>query len=117
MNAERAKAKLPGLVEDKSLCQIAVVKAQDFIKRGYFNHSSAFYGQPWDLAALFDYQFTSFGENIAKNFFTPKSVVNAWMNSTSHRENIMKPQYTNIGMGIRKASDGTMYWVQMFASK
>ncbi|WP_168193802.1 S-layer homology domain-containing protein [Lysinibacillus sp. SGAir0095] len=117
VNEERAKAKLPALVEDKQLCQIAVVKAQDFIKRDYFSHSSVFYGQPWDLAAVFDYQFTSLGENIAKNFYTPKSVVTAWMNSDSHKENIMRSQYTNIGVGIRKSTDGSMYWVQMFASK
>ena len=117
VNEERAKAKLPALVEDKSLSQIAVVKAQDFIKRDYFNHSSVFYGQPWDLATVFDYQFTSLGENIAKNFYTPKSVVAAWMDSTSHKSNIMRSQYTNIGVGIRKSSDGSMYWVQMFASK
>lgn len=117
VNKERTKAKLPALVEDKSLCQIAVVKAQDFIKHDYFNHLSAFYGQPWDLAAVFDYQFTSFGENIAKNFYTPQSVLTAWMNSPSHKENILRSHYTNIGVGIRKSSDGTMYWVQMFASK
>ncbi|HWK23747.1 MAG TPA: S-layer homology domain-containing protein [Ureibacillus sp.] len=117
VNVERTKANLKPLVEDESLSQIAVVKAQDFINHNYFNHQSKFYGQPWDLAAVFDYQFTSFGENIAKNYFSPQSVVTAWMNSKSHKENILRPQYSNIGIGIRKSDEGTMYWVQMFASK
>lgn len=117
INKERQRENLMPLVEDKFLSQIAVVKAQDMIQRNYFNHVSPYYGQPWDLAAVFDYSFRSFGENIAKNFSSPSSVVTAWLKSPSHRANIMRPQYTNIGVGVKKTTDGNFYWVQMFASK
>lgn len=116
VNIERQKGKLSLLKEQPKLSQLAVVKAQDMIRRNYFNHVSPFYGQPWDLAALFDYPFTSFGENIARNFNSPQAVVNAWMNSPNHRANILKSNYTDIGVGMRKSSDGSIYWVQLFSS-
>lgn len=117
VNVERKKEDLPALIEDQDLSQIAVIKARDFVNRNYFNHYSPYYEQPWDLASLFDYEFSSLGENIARNYPSPSEVVKAWMASEGHRANILRPQYTNLGVGIKKSSDGTIYWVQLFASK
>lgn len=116
VNVERKKQQLPALIQDDHLVQIAVIKAQDMMNRQYFEHESPFYGQSWDLATLFDYSFTSFGENIAKNYYSPKDVVAAWMASPNHKKNIMHPTYTNIGVGIKKNTNG-YYWVQLFSSK
>lgn len=117
VNKERKKNNLLPLVEDKHLSQIAIIKSQDFIERNYFDHYSPYFGNPWDLAALFDYEFLIFGENIAKHFNSPSDVVRAWLQSPTHRENILRPQYSNIGVGINRSSDGTIYWVQLFAGK
>lgn len=117
VNEERRKVGVSELVKDNHLAQIAVIKANDFTNRDYFNHYSPYYGQPWDLAGLFGYQFTSLGENIAKNFYTPKSVVEAWMKSPTHRENMLRSTYTNIGVGAVQSQNGAIYWVQLFASK
>ena len=117
VNEERRKVGAPELVKDHYLSQIAVIKASDFIQRDYFNHYSPYYGQPWDLAGLFGYRFTSLGENIAKNFFTPESVVKAWMKSPSHRENMLRFTYSNIGVGAVQSDNGEIYWVQLFTSK
>lgn len=117
VNKERGRNNLPPLVEDPHLSQIAIIKSQDFIERNYFDHFSPYFGNPWDLAALFDYDFLIFGENIAKHFNSPSDVVSAWMESPTHRENILRPQYSTIGVGINQSSDGTIYWVQMFAGK
>lgn len=116
VNAERQKQGLKPLVNDKHLGQIAVVKANDMIQNGYFEHQSPIYGHPWDMAGIFDYSFTSFGENIAKNFTSSSSVVDAWLKSTKHRENILKKTYTNIGIACIKGKDGNYYWVQLFSS-
>ncbi|WP_296649299.1 CAP domain-containing protein [Romboutsia sp. 13368] len=48
---------------------------------------------------------------------TPKEVVNAWMNSKGHRENILNPNFTTLGVGIAKDSNGSIYWTQMFIGK
>jgi len=117
VNEERKKAGVSPLKQDLALNQLAIIKAQDMIQRKYFDHSSPYYGQPWDMATLFDYEFTRFGENIARNFTQPKDVVNAWMASEKHRENILKENYTNIGVGIKQDSQGNYYWVQLFSSK
>ncbi|WP_052123948.1 CAP and S-layer homology domain-containing protein [Ureibacillus manganicus] len=115
VNFEREKAGMKPLIQDKLLNQLAIIKAQDMIDRDYFEHRSPFYGYPWDLATLFDYGYTNFGENIARNYHSPKDVVEAWMASPSHKENILRNNYTNIGVGVREDDDGNYYWVQMFS--
>lgn len=117
VNAERAKAGVEPLEQDIALNQLAIIKAQDMIQRGYFDHISPYYGHPWDMATLFDYEFTRFGENIARNFNHPKDVIAAWMASENHRENMLREHYTHIGVGIKVDSLGNYYWVQLFSSK
>jgi len=117
VNEERKKAGVPALNQDPALNQLAIIKAQDMIQRKYFDHYSPYYGHPWDMATLFDYEFTRFGENIGRNFNQPKDVVDAWMASEEHRENMLKETYTNIGVGIKADSRGNYYWVQLFSSK
>lgn len=116
VNNERTIRNLPALVEDPALTQLAIIKAQDMAQRNYFEHKSPYYGNPWDMASIFDYEYTSFGENIARNFVTPKAVVDAWMQSEAHRENILKRNYTSIGIGITKNVGGNYIWVQQFSS-
>lgn len=117
VNEERKKAGLSALKQDDALGQLAIIKAQDMINRNYFDHNSPYYGQSWDMATLFDYDYTSFGENIARNFQSPKEVVNAWMASEKHRANILNENYTNIGIGVKPNKNRNYYWVQLFSSK
>lgn len=117
INVERQKQKLKPLTSDSPLTQIAIIKAQDMVNRGYFEHVSPYYGAPWDLATLFDYPYTSFGENIARNIPSPEAAVKAWMASPTHHDNIMKANYTNTGVAVAKDSKGKYYWVQMFSSQ
>ena len=117
VNEERKKSGLSALKEDPELSQLAIIKARDMINRNYFEHNSPYYGQSWDMATLFDYDYTSFGENIARNFQSPKEVVNAWMASDKHRANILNKNYTNIGVGVKPNESRNYYWVQLFSSK
>ncbi|NLY78588.1 MAG: S-layer protein [Lysinibacillus sp.] len=117
VNEEREKVGVQPLTHDVELTQLAIIKAQDMVKRNYFEHYSPYYGHPWDMATLFDYEFTRFGENIARNFNNPKDVVAAWMASETHRENMLRENYTNIGVGIKADVNGNYYWVQLFSSK
>ena len=68
VNEERKKAGEQPVLQDIQLTQMAIIKAKDIVKRNYFEHYSPFYGHPWDLATLFDYEYTSYGENLARNF-------------------------------------------------
>ena len=117
VNKERINAGYSAVNQDLKLTQLAIIKAKDMVKRNYFEHYSTFYGNPWDLATLFDYEYTSYGENIARNFKTPETTVAAWMASPKHRENILKSTYTYMGIGIEKDKNGKYYVVQHFSSK
>lgn len=116
-NEFRAQYNLEPLKYDRLLEQIAIIKVNDMIKGNYFEHYSPDYGQPWDLATIFDYKFVGYGENIARHFKTPKHTILGWMNSPGHRKNMLNEQYTHIGVAVEKDAEGNFYWVQHFASK
>ena len=69
-----------------------------------------------DRAKDAGYQYRFIGENIAWSPETPKEVLEGWMNSPPHRENILKEEFTEIGVGVAKNQKGEQYWVQVFAT-
>ena len=58
-----------------------------------------------------------FGENVLQNYAhaTPQQLVDQWMNSPSHRANLLNPGHTSMGMGAAVAADGKLYATQVFA--
>lgn len=114
VNVERAKAGLPALTINWEVSRVARYKSQDMINKNYFSHQSPTYGSPFQMMENFGIRFTAAGENIAYGQRTPQEVMNAWMNSSGHRANILSSSYTQIGVGVAKASNGTLYWTQMF---
>ncbi|RWR04241.1 CAP domain-containing protein [Siminovitchia fortis] len=113
-NAERAKNGLAPLKVDVELSKVAREKSRDMSANNYFDHNSPTYGSPFDMMKKFGISYRSAGENIAQGQRTPEEVVNAWMNSSGHRENILSKDYTHIGVG--HAADGN-YWTQQFIGK
>jgi uncharacterized protein YkwD len=59
-------------------------------------------------------RFYTAGENIAWNQRTPEQVVNDWMNSSGHRENIMNRNFNYIGFGVTANEQGELYWCTVF---
>lgn len=117
INEIRVNKNLQPVELDPFLTQLAIIKAKDMVKNNYFEHYSPVYGQPWDLATLFGYEYVSFAENIARNFVGTEEVVNAWMASPKHRENILNAKHAYMGIGFEKAKNGKFYIVQHFARK
>lgn len=114
VNQERAKAGLAPLKLDWELSRVAKFKSQDMHDRNYFSHTSPTYGSPFNMMKDFGINYRTAGENIAKGQRSAKEVVNAWMNSSGHRANILNKNFTHIGVGYVK--DGN-YWTQMFIGK
>lgn len=114
VNVERAKAGLQPLKANWELSRIARYKSQDMATKNYFSHTSPTYGSPFDMIKAFGLSYSAAGENIAAGQTSPQSVMNAWMNSSGHRQNILSPNYTEIGVGLAKSSSGKYYWTQMF---
>lgn len=111
VNIERSKQGLKSLTYDWQLSRVARYKSQDMKDKGYFSHTSPTYGSPFEMMKSFGISYRTAGENIAKGQRTPSEVVNAWMNSSGHRANILNSSFTKIGVGYVK--DGN-YWTQMF---
>ncbi|MEW8972364.1 MAG: CAP domain-containing protein [Mesobacillus sp.] len=113
-NQERAKNGLKPLALDTELSKVAREKSRDMQSKGYFSHTSPTYGSPFDMMKKFGISYRSAGENIAMGQRTPEEVVNAWMNSSGHRANILNSSYTHIGVGHVATGN---YWTQMFIGK
>ncbi|RNB88817.1 hypothetical protein EDM59_06850 [Brevibacillus nitrificans] len=109
VNQERAKAGLKPVELDASLNKVAQAKAADMSSNNYFDHTSPTYGSPFDMMKQFGVSYMTAGENIAMGQQTADEVMNQWMNSEGHRQNIMNPAFTKIGVGFVNG-----YWVQEF---
>jgi hypothetical protein len=118
-NAQRQAAGLSPVVLNAKLSQAAAAKAADMFAKNYWAHNSPTGGTPWDFINGSGYRYTVAGENLAKNFSTSTGVVEAWMASPTHKANIVKPNYKEIGFavvnGVLQGEETTLV-VQMFGS-
>ena len=116
-NIERTKETLPPLKYNKKLAEAAQKKAEDMFKKDYWSHYGPSGETPWDFILSSGYQYEFAGENLAKNFLFSDGVVTAWMNSPTHRENILRQEYTDVGFAIVNGvlnGEETTLVVQMF---
>ena len=111
MNEIRVQNGLKPLTANWELSRVARYKSQDMVDNRYFSHTSPTYGTPFQMIKAFGLSYRTAGENIAYGQRTPQAVVNAWMNSSGHRANILNSSYTQIGVGY--VANGH-YWTQMF---
>ncbi|WP_020599856.1 CAP domain-containing protein [Spirosoma panaciterrae] len=93
--------------------------AVDMATYNYFSHTGRDGSQPWDRMTTEGYVWSSAGENIAAGYPTARSVVDAWLSSTIHCQNIMNPDYRNLGVGYSYNSKSTFkhYWVTDFGTR
>lgn len=116
-NQEREKNGLADLSYNEKLAEAAKQKAQDMFNRNYWAHYGPDGVTPWDFILKSGYKYEFAGENLAKNFLFSQGVVDAWMNSTTHRENILRKDYSEIGFAVVNGtlnSEQTTLVVQMF---
>lgn len=118
-NIERKKYGKAPLKENSRLDSSAKAKAEDLFKNQYFEHTSPFGVDVSGLAQQAGYEYLVLGENLAMgNFENDEALVQAWMNSPGHRENILNPSFTEIGVYVLKGLfNGKETWiaVQHFA--
>lgn len=119
-NADRQIAGLSTLELDPELSVVAQRKAEDMAAKGYFSHTGPDGRQAWDWLSESGYSFGYAGENLAVNFSDSKEVAEAWMDSPTHRANILKAEYTHVGFGVAKGEykgEEAVFVVQFFATK
>lgn len=118
-NQEREVQDLPTLKVNPILNKAAEMKAQDMASRGYFAHTSPEGLTPWYWLKLVGYRYQYAGENLAINFTDSKDVTNAWMASPTHKANIIKRNYTEVGTGIARGmyeGHETVFVAQVYAN-
>ena len=111
VNQIRAENGLSALSVNWELSRVARYKSEDMSSARYFSHTSPTYGTPFQMMRSFGLSYRTAGENIAYGQRTPAAVMDAWMNSSGHRANILNASYTQIGVGY--CASGS-YWTQMF---
>jgi len=116
-NNDRQTDQLNRLRYNPLLEEAAKLKANDMAELGYFAHTSPAGIDPWHWLKEVGYNYTSAGENLAVNFSESQDIHTAWMNSPSHRANILDSRYTEIGIatatGIYKGQE-TIFVVEFF---
>ncbi|MFB8774353.1 CAP domain-containing protein [Streptomyces broussonetiae] len=115
-NAERVRAGLRPVAVDALLTAAAQAHSADMVARDFYSHTSPDGGRPWDRAAAAGSTRRTIGENIACGQRSPAEVVTGWMNSPGHRANILKPDFTHIGVGFAGGGRAGTYWTQLFGA-
>jgi uncharacterized protein YkwD len=115
VNVERAKAGCNALTIDSRLAAAANAHSADMAANNYFSHTGRNGSQVSDRVEAAGYRWRAVAENIAKGQPTPAAVMQAWMNSSGHRANILNCRYRNIGIGLAYAGRSPV-WTQNFAT-
>ena len=116
-NDSRISEHLQPLKANSELDIAASEKLNDMAIKEYFAHTSPEGVTPWFWIKKSQYSYSTAGENLAIGFFTAKETVQAWLNSPSHRANIMNPKYQDIGVAVKGVQIGNqkgILVVQMF---
>lgn len=118
-NQERVQNNLPVLKENSLLSKAAELKVRDMVEKGYFAHTSPEGKTPWYWIDQVGYKYNYAGENLAVNFSDTKDVTEAWMNSPTHRANIVKSSYAEIGSAVATGTykgRESVFVVQIYAN-
>jgi hypothetical protein len=99
-NQERTNNNLGEVTENNKLDQAAQAKLNDMFTNDYWDHISPSGKKPWDFIDEKSYSYTYAGENLAKGFVDSTTTVKAWMESQSHKENLLNSRYKEIGVAV-----------------
>lgn len=99
-NQERKTLGLNALAVNPTLERAAYLKAQDMMAKDYFAHYTPQGQTPWYWLKLAGYNYQYAGENLAIGFLDSEEVINAWNESPSHKQNLINPNYQEIGIAV-----------------
>ncbi|MCC7289825.1 hypothetical protein IT417_01055 [bacterium] len=119
-NKERTKYGLSGLKSNSQLASAALAKANNMLSVQYWNHFGPNGETPWQFIKAAGYTYIYAGENLAKGFKSSEGVVEAWMASPTHRDNILSGNYRDIGVAVvngQLLGDEVTLVVQMFGNQ
>ena len=104
-NQQRTTNGLSALTINAKLNQAAQAKANDMVTRNYWSHNTPDGVEPWAFFDNAGYAYFKAGENLAFGFMTSSDTITGWMNSPSHRENLLNSSFQEVGFGFANSSD------------
>ncbi len=117
VNKSREKNKLPPLKPNAKLFAAARSHSLNMAKQGKMEHELDG-KKPSDRVKAVGYEYRKVGENIAAGEgWSLEAVHQAWLDSRLHRENMLDPSYTEIGVGIAKSAKGELYYTHVFGTR
>ena len=118
-NEKRQDNGLGALTIDDRLSQAAAGKASDMFNKDYWAHNAPDGTTPWSFIKGAGYNYIYAGENLARGFKSAQDVVNAWMASPEHRQNMLSSSYQNVGFAVatgKLTGEDTILVVEMLGS-
>ncbi len=116
INQNRRRGGCGRLTLDRRLIRAAFDHARDMAHRDYFAHESPNGNGPGDRVTDAGFRWSRYGENIARGPSSAYEVVNGWMHSPGHRQNIMDCRFREMGIGLAFGGGRESYWVQDFGT-
>jgi len=119
-NQKRQEYGLSALSLNPQLSLAAQNKATDMFVKDYWAHNSPDGVTPWVFIKGSGYNYIYAGENLARGFNSAPDVINAWMASPEHKQNMLSPNYTDVGFAVmagKLTGEDTVLIVQMFGSR
>lgn len=99
-NKKRLENNLPPLSANTRLAQAAQAKASNMFLEDYWAHFAPSGKTPWSFISASGYKYLYAGENLARDFTDAEAIVDAWMNSSSHRANLLDKNFKEIGVAV-----------------
>jgi hypothetical protein len=118
-NQQRQNNGLVALTDSSQLDQAAANKAADMFGKDYWAHNAPDGTTPWVFIKGAGYNYVYAGENLARGFNSASDVITAWMNSPEHRQNVLSPNYQNVGFAVatgKLSGEDTVLVVEMLGS-
>lgn len=117
INAERQRRGLNPLIMNIILMQAAEAHSQDMIDRNFFSHTNPDGLGPGDRLTNAGYNWRTWGENIGAGYLSAEAMFNGWMDSGSHQDIMLNPNFTEIGIGYVTGGYYGHYWTADFGDQ
>ncbi|WP_338710937.1 CAP domain-containing protein [Streptomyces virginiae] len=113
VNQERAAAGCQAVTLNAKLTKAAQDHSADMAANSNMSHTGSDGSDPGARITRAGYSWSTYGENVAYGYSTPEKVMEGWMNSPGHRENILNCSFKEIGIGLAQPNS---YWTQDFGT-
>lgn len=104
-NSERAAVGAQSLTLNSKLNSAAQAKANDMVARNYWSHNTPDGEEPWVFINNAGYKYLKAGENLAYGFGDSNDTITGWMNSPSHKANMLDAAFSEVGFGFANSAD------------